>query len=590
LDIREFRRILLLTFLLPIAALLIVSGVLSWQIRSANLAVNQLQLIDRSLQRLAQAQKYILDQETGLRGYQLTHDEQFLDLYRGHEDDIVQRLNELEQTPGLSSAQTIRIRNLRASYLQWKHGFADRLVEAIRSGKADNPLEVNLQGKAQMDTIRSQFSETMRTTTVLRQQSVEVWQERARVTRVYLLLLSLLTGTLIAIYMNRQLNRVSLSYQTSVTSLQERADQLFASEQRLRTTLVSIGDGVIVTDGHGLVTMLNPIASELTGWTIDEAFGQPIEDVFDIVNEETRLPIESPISRVKRMDRAMGLANHTILKRRDGTEVHIDDSGAPIRDAEGLMVGVVIVFRDITHEKQTQRILIRNERLAVTGRLAATIAHEIHNPLDSVANILYLLRTDSYEEEERRHLLEMADQELSRVTQISRAMLSLYRESRTPVPVELRELLGDLISLTSYKIQRAQVTLEQILPEAATVEGYPAELRQVFTNLITNAYEAADPGGTVCVELTALGDGARVTLTNSGAAIDEQTQQNLFQPFFSTKGERGTGLGLWVSRGILSKHGGRIELESPAFPDGTGVKVTVTLPRKFVVHAPAETA
>ena len=176
------------------------------------------------------------------------------------------------------------------------------------------------------------------------------------------------------------------------------------------------------------------------------------------------------------------------------------------------------------------------------------------------------------------------------MTQISRAMLSLYRESRTPVPVELRELLQDLISLISYKIQRAQVTLEQILPETALVEGYPAELRQVFTNLITNAYEAADPGGFVRVELIRLGDGARVILTNSGAAIDNQTQQSLFQPFFSTKGERGTGLGLWVSRGILSKHGGRIELESPAFPDGTGVKVTVTLPRKFVVHAPAETA
>ena len=589
-DIREFRRILLLTFLLPIAALLIVSGVLSWQIRSANLAVNQLQLIDRNLQRLGQAQKLILDQETGLRGYQLTHNEQFLDLYRGHEGEIVQRLNDVEQTPGLSLPQTTRIRNLRASYLQWKHGFADLQIEAVRTGKDENPAEVNLRGKAQMDTIRSEFSETMQATSVLRQQSVGVWRERARVTRVYLLVLSLLTGTLIAIYMNHQLNRVSLSFQTSVTSLQERADQLFASEQRLRTTLVSIGDGVIVTDGHGLVTMLNPIATELTGWTIDEAFGRPIEDVFDIVNEETRLPIESPIARVKRMDRVMGLANHTILRRRDGTEVHIDDSGAPIRDAEGMMVGVVIVFRDITHEKQTQRVLISNERLAVTGRLAATIAHEIHNPLDSVANILYLLRTDSYEEEERRHLLEMADQELSRVTQISRAMLSLYRESRTPVPVELRELLQDLISLISYKIQRAQVTLEQILPETALVEGYPAELRQVFTNLITNAYEAADPGGFVRVELIRLGDGARVVLTNSGAAIDNQTQQSLFQPFFSTKGERGTGLGLWVSRGILSKHGGRIELESPAFPDGTGVKVTVTLPRKFVVHAPAETA
>lgn len=585
-NLREFRKILLLTFLLPIMALLAVSSVLYWQMRNADKAVEVVQEIDRDLELIGLTQKLILDQETGLRGFQMTADPRFLEPY-WHQDKVI--LNNLETYAKDTDEegeelQSRHVRELEAAYLQWKQGFAEQQVQSVLSGNHTVDKEKYLQGKSQMDDIRRRVREIILAEEGSRARALNQWQGLRRITRIYLIGLSLIVGLLVAFYTRRQLHNVSISFQASLVAVRERAQMLFESEQRLRTTLVSIGDGVIVTDAEGHITMMNPLASELTGWNADEAYQQPIEKVFDIINEETRLPVENPVAKVKRLNRIVGLANHTVLLRRNGPEVNIDDSGAPIRDANGQLVGVVMVFRDVTHEKQTQRVLMANERLAVAGRLAATIAHEIHNPLDSVANILYLLRTGTYGDDERSHLLELADQELSRVTQISRAMLSLYRESRTPVPVNLREMMLELIALMTHNIHRARVTLTQELPLEIAVEGYPAELRQVFTNLITNAYEAAGRGGVLHIELAEHKDGAIITLTNSGPAISHDIRENLFQPFFSTKGEKGTGLGLWVSRGIITKHGGSISLESPVFPDGTGVRVAVVLPGKFVAQ------
>ncbi len=185
-----------------------------------------------------------------------------------------------------------------------------------------------------------------------------------------------------------------------------------------------------------------------------------------------------------------------MLIRKDGSEISIDDSGAPIRNEAGELTGIVMVFRDITMERRTRAALLANEKLAVAGRLAATIAHEIHNPLDSVANLLYLLQHDP-KEDEAKHFLEIAQTELARVTQISRAMLSLYRESKAPVPVNLRDMLDDLLLLMEGRFNTLGVHVSTDLPPGITVDGFPAELRQVFTNLITNAAEAAGQGGAV---------------------------------------------------------------------------------------------
>jgi PAS domain S-box-containing protein len=352
---------------------------------------------------------------------------------------------------------------------------------------------------------------------------------------------------------------------------------------------------VVSCDADGNILMMNPVAHKLTGWGHDEAHGKPLREVFHNVHETTREHMEDPVAKVKRLNGIVDLANHTVLIRKDGTEMNIADSAAPIRDQNGDIIGVVLVFRDITMERRTQEALLANEKLAVAGRLAATIAHEIHNPLDSVSNLLYLMR-NSASPEESRQFMDMAEQELARVTQISRAMLGLYRESRAPVPVDLKEMLEEILLLMDRRLASLGVAVASDLPASISVGAFPAELRQVFTNLIANAAEAAGSGGEVSIRVIPqaagtnadgqkLSEGAAVVIADNGPGIAADVRPHLFQPFFTTKGVNGTGLGLWVSRGIINKHGGIIELTSNTGGSAHGTAVRVFLSTHPVIDA-----
>ena len=168
-------------------------------------------------------------------------------------------------------------------------------------------------------------------------------------------------------------------------------EALRQSEERWATTLRSIGDAVISTCAQGKVIFMNEVAEKLTGWPLSEAQGRDLEEVFNIVNEVTRIKPENPVAKVIRLGQVVGLANHTALISRNGTEIPIEDSGAPIRDKDGKVTGVVLVFHDIREKRRAEKAVRDSERLAMTGRLASTLAHEIHNPLDTVGNLLYLI-------------------------------------------------------------------------------------------------------------------------------------------------------------------------------------------------------
>jgi signal transduction histidine kinase len=216
------------------------------------------------------------------------------------------------------------------------------------------------------------------------------------------------------------------------------------------------------------------------------------------------------------------------------------------------------------------------------------LAHEIHNPLDSVVNLLYLMKNGSTPEE-TGEFLDLARSELDRVTQISRAMLGMYRESKTPIELDLKDLLDSILLLLQRQVTQAGITLQKSLNGDAKISGYPAELRQVFTNLLTNAMDASTPGSLIEVSLRSTPplDGQRshgsrpgitVSVVDHGPGIAADTIKNLFQPFFTTKGEKGTGLGLWVSQGIVQRHGGDIHLVSRTGEVDHGTTVSVFLP------------
>jgi PAS domain S-box-containing protein len=589
-NLTQFNRILRQAFLLPVIALLITAAALYWQMRGANKTVSLIQDADSRIAQAAQVAKLIVDQESGVRGYETTGDARFLTDFHHAESRIQTELDNLSSVAQSDSAQRLAVEDLRNEYQNWHDAFALPIVATVRAGGHANDVNLNLYGKSLMDQVRQDIQSVTRSAEASRSQRIMQWHRQVLNMIEALIAIALGMGVLIGLFTRSRLHAVSSAYRTSLEVLGRRAEEIFQSEQQLRTTLSSIGDGVVTCDADGLIQMMNPVACELTGWTQAEAAGRSLDDIFRIVNEHTGEPLETPVAKVKRLRTVVALDNNTALLRKDGTRILIADSGAPIRDQTGEIAGIVLVFRDITIERRTQETLLANEKLAVAGRLAATIAHEIHNPLDAVSNLLYLLRTGSSEEESRQ-FIDMAESELARVTQISRAMLGLYRESRAPVPVDLKEILEDILILMEHRFHELNVTTQTSLPEDVIVDAFPAELRQVFTNLIANAAEASSPGGTISISADKLSTaqrqtaGASVVIADNGPGISKEILERLFQPFFTTKGEQGTGLGLWVSRGIITKHGGSIEIASDTDAASHGTVVTVFLAEKPTITA-----
>ena len=600
-----FDRILRQVLLVPLAALLLAAGALYWQIHTTNLTVDEIQGGDLRIAQTAAIEKLIIDQETGLRGYETTHDPSFLEPYLAAEG----KLPALLQTR-LGEARTDdrreAVHGLIQAYDTWHLNFAQPVIATIEAGGQTNDVALNLAGKRQMDNIRARCAAVNAFSQHRRDDYTRAWHRQLRTLMAALVATAVVLGLLLGLYTRRRLQTVSNAFRVSNETLRLRAEEAFRSEQNLRTTLESIGDAVVTTDAAGRIESMNAVAEQLTGWTAKEARAQPLETVFHILDESTREPVENPVAKVHRLNCIIGLANHTILVRRDGTELFIDDSGAPIRDKSGAILGVVLVFRDITMAKKSREALLANEKLAVAGRLAATIAHEIHNPLDSISNLLFLMDGQSTPEE-TAHFLALARQETARVTQISRAMLSLYRESRAPVAIDLKEMLDSILLLMERRFQTLGVTVEPHLPADLVIHGFPAELRQVFTNLLTNAAEATSalaaesvpgtpaPDTTILVSAESCeahlsadglrrGAGALVSIQDHGPGVPEKIRTSLFQPFFTTKGERGTGLGLWVSRGIITKHGGSLDLLSSTAAEDHGTTIEVYLAAEPVLN------
>jgi signal transduction histidine kinase len=241
------------------------------------------------------------------------------------------------------------------------------------------------------------------------------------------------------------------------------------------------------------------------------------------------------------------------------------------------------VNRDITVQLKAEEALRESEKLAAMGRVAGIIAHEINNPLAAITNIFYLLRNHPSLDEEAKRFADAAEKELVRVSHITRQTLSFYRESKQPSPICLHELLDDVLELQKRAFEANHIALRKKYYSASNVSGFPVELRQVFLNLVTNAIQAMPNGGTLQLSVHEATDwltgrrGPAISVVDTGLGIRPEDAKRLFEPFFSTKSAKGTGLGLWISKGILQKYNGRISYRS--FRSRTG---TMTCFRIFI--------
>lgn len=245
------------------------------------------------------------------------------------------------------------------------------------------------------------------------------------------------------------------------------------------------------------------------------------------------------------------------------------------------------IHLDITERKRGESALQSSEKLAATGRLAASIAHEINNPLEAVSNLLYLLSSSEDLDANSKKYTHMAQEELTRITHIVRQTLGFYREAAHPVTVQISDVIKSVLALYQRKIESRRISITSDFERESSILAFPGEMRQVFSNLIANALDALPIGGRidVCVrqahsprnrEQT----GVLCRISDNGEGIRRENVRFIFDPFFTTKGERGTGLGLWVTRGIVNKHGGWIRVRSSSEPGSSGTTFLIFLPRE----------
>lgn len=594
-NIRQLNRLLTQTLFLPVAGLVIVAVTLGWQLVQARSILVSMYGTDQSIGTLKLVQALTVNEAMGVRDYARTLKETNLQPFEFAMEPLTQDLQHLRDSLEAQHADLEPVDGLIDLHDEWSGKFAQPTIKAIRAHAPLNDPRVEALDHANMSKMVAIEAGILAALQENRKELADRWQKQVTRT-VEIVILSALFGALIlGLFANSRLHMVSDAYHNTMEALRSTAQATYESEQRLRATLTSIGEGVVVCDEDGRIELLNTAAQTLSGWTQSAASHRHMEMVFPLIDELTNDPIGPTQFTTAAQDMAVELAPRSaLLVRSDGSEFFIERSEAPIYDRSGYLTGSVAVISDVTERRRTQAALLSSEKLAVAGRLAATIAHEIHNPLDSVVNLLYMIKQGTTTEE-REEFVDMAQSELARVTNISRAMLGMHRESRVPILLDISAIVHSVLILLERSLSKAGITIETDLTPEAHASGYPAELRQVFTNLLTNAADASKPGTTIKVsvynqsaakteadEFATIG-GVVVKVADHGSGIPPEIRDDLFRPFFTTKGEQGSGLGLWITKGIVEKHAGTITVDStiatPQTPDDHGTTFTIFLPR-----------
>jgi len=294
-------------------------------------------------------------------------------------------------------------------------------------------------------------------------------------------------------------------------------------------------------------------------------------------------PHELPLRKAARLKQEVRNEEFQVITN-EGRRVDMFGHAVPILDESGSVRGSLGAFMDITERKRAEQALRTGEKLATAGKMAASLAHEINNPLAAVTNLLYLISQDESASENSKRFIAMATSEIARVSQITRNILAFYRESNQPVEVDIGELMANVLELYSPKIRESRVELEFHRNGSCGVTAYPGELRQVFSNLVVNAIDAMPQGGKLRIrvregfERRTNRRGARLLVSDTGVGIPRDQLGRLFEAFFTTKGEKGTGLGLWVSRDIINKHDGTIQIRTSSTEGRSGTCFSLFLP------------
>jgi PAS domain S-box-containing protein len=360
---------------------------------------------------------------------------------------------------------------------------------------------------------------------------------------------------------------------------QARLQEALDASQRLAAIVESSDDAIIGKDLSGIVTSWNSCAERMFGFSAEEMIGQSIRRVIppDVFADEDR--IMSAVARGERTEHF-----ETVRKRRDGECIEVSLTLSPVFGENGDIAGVASITRDISQQKRVEKALHTTERLATVGRMAATIAHEINNPLEAVTNLVFLAQS-CMSDDSGKMFLQQAQQELARVALLTKQTLGFYRETKDARELTLGELVTPLVSVFSARARNKQISIETQIRRDPKLQGIPGEIRQLFANLLNNSIDAAPHRGRIVIRVSsareysgARRDGVRLTVCDNGPGIAAEVRKKLFEPFFTTKKEVGTGLGLWVSTNVVRKHEGSIRVRSSMESGKSWTTFSVFLP------------
>jgi len=350
------------------------------------------------------------------------------------------------------------------------------------------------------------------------------------------------------------------------------------ARRRLAAIVESSADAIIGKDLNGIVMSWNPGAEKMFGYSANEMIGRPITTIIPPELQVDERRILETIGRGERVEHF-----ETLRLTKSGERIDVSLTVSPIKDDAGRVIGAAKTARDITQRKKTEQALRTTERLASVGRMAATVAHEINNPLEAVTNLVYLAKGSTALNDVQEYL-NAVEEELNRISQITKQTLGFYRETIAPSTVRVGEMLNPLIAVLGRRARNKGIEIRPEIRQDPEIYAVAGEIRQLIANLLSNSIDAVDSGGQIRIRIGASrlngqqSTGIRITVADSGQGIPPSARSKLFEPFFTTKKDVGTGLGLWVCTNIVQRHHGSISVKSSATPGRSWTVFSVLLP------------
>ncbi|HTW65567.1 MAG TPA: CHASE3 domain-containing protein [Bryobacteraceae bacterium] len=577
-------------YLASALCILLAVSLLSYQDWAAfQRSAPQVQHSRQLLQQIEDVLASIRDAESGQRGFVLTGNPAYLDSYNTAVAALPSQTNDLRLAVADEPTQRARVmvlENLVSRNLaELKETIALRQSQGFNAALA--VVETN-RGKQTMDDIRKVGEALQNEVYRGLMQGIRERQQQGARTRLTTALGSAALFVFL-ILATLDIGRATTERDRLISALEIANDRTTASRDLLHVTLSSIGDAVIATDENGQVTFMNGVAERLTGWTQAAAQNQPLHKVLAIVNEETRQTVENPAAKALREGVIVGLANHTILISRDGEERPIDDSAAPIRSGQGKVIGVVLVFRDVSARRTSEQQLMRlNEALIKTNQdlqqFAYAASHDLKEPLRTVTTCVQLVRqkySGKQLDDEAGHLMDLAVAGSQRMHALVEALAEYSRAGEVTEPeieqVPVESAVADAVASLQGRIEETKATVS--CGPLPAVHANRLHLVQVFQNLIGNAlkYRSEQPP---CITVNASDGGKQwvFTVEDNGIGIPPEYQAQIFGIFKRLHGSEipGTGIGLATCKKIVERRGGKIWVESEP---GKGSRFSFSLPR-----------